>query len=296
MTKKNLTFFQALKIAKKELAHEAIWFIEHICNNNFAKLIACKDTNLTDRQQLKFYQGIEQRKQGIPLAYILQSANFYGYDFFVNPKVLIPREDSAVLVNWVVDNLIKNNESKNQINILELGVGSGALLIVIAKKLQKRLPDIKIKYFATDVNQDVLDVANINFEKYKIKVSTSLGDWFNALSNQNQKYMFPKEFTIIYANPPYIALDDPHLLVDGILAEPKLALTDGKDGMSQIKRIIMGSQKYLANGGYLGIEHGWNQSENTREILKNSGFVDIESIKDNQENPRISFGKKVNIF
>ena len=199
---------------------------------------------------------IKQINNGKPFAYLKGSQGFYDLDFIVSPATLIPRPETELLIDIALDTF----DSNKKINILDLGTGSGAIAITLSEKC----PLWKIT--ATDKSNEALKIAKLNTHN---KINFYCGDWFGAVPDE--------KFDLIVSNPPYIDDHDPHL--DSLKYEPLEALTSGSNGLDDIRIIINESPKYLKEGGYLLLEHGFNQQKEIIELLKES-FFSINTYKD----------------
>ncbi len=193
----------------------------------------------------------KKRNQGVPLAQLIAKKSFYHLDFFVNENVLIPREDTEVLVD-VALNLFADNQAKN---ILELATGSGAIAVVLSDKK----PHWQL--LATDISIKALAVAakNLTLTQYN-NIALLASDWFSAISIE-------QKFDLIIVNPPYIAPDDMHL--KALKFEPVIALVAQNNGLADYQIIISQAKHYLKPDGYLLLEHGYNQQGELLKLLKN---------------------------
>ena len=212
----------------------------------------------------------------IPVQYILGHEGFYGRNFKVNKNVLIPRPETELLV----EQCIKMAVEKNSKTILDIGTGSGAIGITLAKEL----PNAKV--LACDISEEALEVAKENaklLETSNIKFEKS--DVFSAV-----KF---KEFDMIVSNPPYIPKEEYETLqVEVKMHEPSLALTDNKDGLYFYKKISREAVDYLKQEGILAFEVGYNQGEEVRELMEKAGFKNVLVLKDYQNLDRIVIGVK----
>lgn len=220
---------------------------------------------------LKFKDILERRKNGEPLQYILNSAYFYGREYFVDRGVLIPRKDSEIPCEIII-NLIKKNKLKD---FLEIGVGSGCFSITVNLET-----GINVK--GVDISDDALKVAEINNERLNGSCSFFKSDLF---SNVGEKY------DIIYSNPPYIKSD----VIDTLQREvrdfePRLALDGGWDGLKFYRDIAKAAPLYLKEGAYLAFEIGYDQRADIENILRENNFINIESFKDYGDKDRVVIG------
>lgn len=223
-----------------------------------------------------FTQLVEQRQQGLPIAYLTGQREFWTQTFQVTKDVLIPRPETELLVEHCLQ-IIAPNQSQL---ILELGTGSGAIAVSIATER----PQAQI--IATDVSQAALEMAQINADSAGVSNIQFLhSDWFNTIDTQS--------FALIISNPPYIEQNDPHLQQGDVRFEPRLALTAGKDGLRDIQIIAQQAQHYLTTNAYLALEHGYNQSHAVAEILRNNHYTNINNHCDLQGNPRITIAQYI---
>lgn len=220
---------------------------------------------------LKFKEILERRKNGEPLQYILNSAYFYGREYFVDRGVLIPRKDSEIPCEKII-NLIKKNKLKD---FLEIGVGSGCFSLTVNL-------ETGINAKGVDISDDALKVAEINNERLNGSCNFFKSDLF---SNVDEK------FDIIYSNPPYIKSD----VIDTLQREvrdfePRLALDGGEDGLKFYRDIAKAATLYLKEEGYLAFEIGYDQRADIENILRENNFINIESFKDYGGKDRVVVG------
>ena len=225
-------------------------------NQTKEQLFANPEYELNESELETLDSLIEQINNGKPFAYLKGSQGFYDLDFIVSAATLIPRPETELLVDITLDTF----DSNKKINILDLGTGSGAIAITLSEKC----PLWKIT--ATDKSNEALKIAKLNTHN---KINFYCGDWFDAVPDE--------KFDLIVSNPPYIDDHDPHL--DSLKYEPLEALTSGSNGLDDIRIIINESPKYLKEGGYLLLEHGFNQQKEIIELLKES-FFSINTYKD----------------
>lgn len=249
-----------------------------VLNKPRAYLLTWPDTELSDGQFNKFNLLLERRINGEPIAHILGERGFWSLDLKVTSDTLIPRPDTERLVELALDII----PPRAQWNILDLGTGTGA----IALSLAKENPSCFIT--ATDQSNAALNVAEQNAKYNKISnIEFIQSDWFSKLDKQ--------QFNLIVSNPPYIRENDPHLQQGDVRFEPLSALTSGEDGLDDIRIIIKNSQKYLTENGVLLIEHGYDQADAVCDLLKAAHFVKVQNFKDYNDNPRVSVGYRHNI-
>jgi release factor glutamine methyltransferase len=221
-----------------------------------------------------------RRRAGEPIAYILGAREFYGRNFIVSPAVLIPRPETALLCETVLERL-SAMEARKGASILDLGTGSGAIALTLACER----PDARLT--AVDISPAALDVARRNAAQLgvaeRIRLLTS--NWFSMLADQR--------FDIIVSNPPYIDEHDAHLGEGDLRFEPRMALAAGLTGMSAIDVIIRDAPSHLQFGGWLLLEHGWQQGEKCRKALSTNGFGDIVTLRDLAGHERVSGGRLI---
>lgn len=221
-----------------------------------------------------FYEYVARREQGEPVAYILGQQGFWSLDLQVSPHTLIPRADTETLVEIVLQHIA----SGEALNVLDLGTGTGAIALAIASER----PNSHV--LGVDFIPEAVTLANHNQQVLKITNTTFLvSHWFSALADRT--------FDIIVSNPPYIADNDVHLMQDDVRFEPKTALVSGKDGMDDIAYIIQHAPSHLASKGWLFFEHGYQQAETVRALLKEQGFISINTYQDLGHNDRVTGGQ-----
>ena len=224
--------------------------------------------------QMRYREALKKRLAGEPLAYITGYSEFYGENLAINSNVLCPRPDTELLVDCVISKVSGKPDPK----ILELGTGSGAISIALAKSVSS------LKIVATDISNEACNVARNNIKTSRVshRVSVIKSDWFSEIHSR---------FDVIVSNPPYVEEGDPHLKKPGVRFEPKLALVGGKDGLAEIREIIGASIMHLYPDGWLCFEHGYDQGRQCRALLKDRGFRSIFTERDLSGNERVSGGK-----
>lgn len=251
---------------------DARLLMQHLLGITHAQFLADPDRKLSGEQIEAFMTLVLRRERGEPAAYLLGEKDFYSRSFKVTPDVLIPRPDTELIVTLA----LKRLKTLAWPRVLDLGTGSGAIAVTIACEH----PEAAV--LAVDVSPAALAVARENAERLGGKVGFLESDWFSALGDEC--------FDLIVANPPYVAARDPHLSQDGLPFEPDLALTDGADGLSCIRRIIAEAPAHLVAGGLLLIEHGYDQAEAVRALLAAGSFADVSTWQDLSGNDRVSGG------
>lgn len=228
---------------------------------------------LTPAVAERFAQLCQRRAAGEPVAYLTGRKAFYGLELQIDARVLDPRPDTETLVDWALDVV----RPLAQPRLADLGTGSGA----IALALQAQRPDAEV--WAVDLSADALAVARANAERLGLPLQFGQGSWLQGLPAQ------ARSFDAIVSNPPYIRADDPHLAA--LTHEPLNALASGADGLDDIRAIITQAPARLVPGGWLLLEHGWDQAEAVRELLSTAGFVAVQSREDLAGHARCSGGQ-----
>jgi release factor glutamine methyltransferase len=198
---------------------------------------------------------LQRRLAGEPLAYITGSKEFFGLPLRVDARVLDPRPDTETLVEWALEHL----PADAPCDVLDLGTGSGA----IALALQHQRPRAHVS--AVDASPDALAVAQANADRLQLPVRCIQSHWLRDVEGR---------FDLIVSNPPYIRADDPHLAA--LTHEPLSALASGADGLDDIRVIAAQARQHLQPGGWLLLEHGWDQADAVAQLLAEQGYVDIE--------------------
>lgn len=214
---------------------------------------------LTDAQQATLQAALARRVAGEPMAYITGTKEFFGLPLRVDARVLDPRPDTETLVEWALELLDKRQAPR----VVDLGTGSGA----IALALKSHCPQARME--AVDYSADALAVARANAQQLQLDVQFAQGSWLEPVQG---------DFDLIVSNPPYIASADPHLAA--LRHEPLSALASGVDGLDDIRTIIAQSTQHLRPGGWLLLEHGYDQSEAVCALLTQAGFADAQSRHD----------------
>lgn len=272
-----MTLGGAWRLASQRIHRlDARLLLEHVAGCTHAALIAHPARVLSADQLTCLEALVGRRAQGEPLAYILGTAEFYGLEFAVTPAVLIPRPETELLVDLAIERV----QSLRHARILDLGTGSG----ILAVTLRRLCEDAVVT--AVDISLAALEVASGNAARHAVEISFFCGCWYAPLATDR--------FDLIVANPPYVAHADPHLLHNGLPFEPQVALTDGVvggNGLACIRAIISGAPEYLRAGGWLLLEHGYDQAAAVRELLHQEGFTQVDSWRDLAKIERVSGGR-----
>lgn len=247
--------------------------LAHVCETNRTWLYTWGDRQLTQSQCERFQTLLAQRADGMPVAYLVGSREFWGLNLATSPATLIPRPDTERLVEVALESAPMPTGE-----LLDLGTGTGAVALAFASE--------RPGWQATgvDVAADAVTLAQSNAQRLSIANARFLqSDWFSALSGYR--------FGLIVSNPPYIADDDPHLLRDDVRFEPRSALVAEASGMSHLEWLAERAPDYLIPGGWLWMEHGHTQAPRVREILSRRGFHDVSSQRDLAGHERVTGGQ-----
>lgn len=246
--------------------------LQQVLQVNRAYLLTYPERPLDDEQQTRYAALLKRRMNGEPIAYILGEREFFGLNFRVTPATLIPRPDTELLVELALQKI------PQQGRVLDLGTGSGAIALAIAHSR----PDAEVT--AVDAAQEALEVARDNAQRLKLtNVRLLHSDWFSALQRER--------FDLIVSNPPYIEDADAHLEQGDLRFEPRTALASGSDGLNDIRRIIADAKTHLVADGWLLFEHGYDQAERVRELLREAGYAEVFSAPDLSGIERVSGGR-----
>ncbi|AWB35039.1 peptide chain release factor N(5)-glutamine methyltransferase [Orrella marina] len=276
MVSKELTSLPSIKdcLARAELPRlELRMLLEHVLERPRAWMLAHDDESLSSDQLYQFNCLLQKRLAGEPMAYLIGRRSFMEFELQVTPEVLIPRPETELLVE---KSLALISDLKKPA-LLDLGTGSGAIAIALSRVR----PDASVT--ATDASQGALYVAKGNARRLGVQITFCYGNWFDALERGQL-------FDLIVSNPPYIHQDDEHLLKGDLRFEPAVALTDGKDGLSALDEIVTKAPMWLKTGGSLWVEHGYDQGQSVRYLLRQAGFDDVRTDPDLAGLDRISGG------
>ena len=248
--------------------NEAELLFTEVLGVDKASLYLNQDRPLSKEEQQSVSQALKRRISGEPIQYILGKTEFMGLEFKVTPQVLIPRDDTEILVEQTI-NLVKQNKFLSNPRILDLCTGSGCIAISLAKYIKGS------QVIASDISWEALNIAKENALLNNVEVEFIRSDLFSAISFQ------PSAVDIIVSNPPYVKTLDIESLEPEVRHEPLIALNGGVDGLSFYYKIISQAHKYLKNKGFLVLEIGFGQSQDIQNLFKNSkNFEVIEIVKD----------------
>ena len=237
--------------------------VMHVTGLGRNDFLAKPHTSLTANERHSLENLLARRKSGEPVAYLTGGREFWSLNLNISPSTLIPRPETELLVEQALRKIPLNAEW----NIADLGTGCGAIALALSKERPR------CRLIATDLSLPALDVAKSNAEKFGMSHIEFLeGDWFAPLAS--------RKFELIVSNPPYVAAGDPHLSQGDLRFEPVSALVSGPDGLSAIRHIAEHATLHLKAGGWLIIEHGWDQAREVNSILTKHGYYNIATRKD----------------
>ena len=230
----------------------------------------------------EFLDAIDKLCEGYPYQYITKNANFFGYDIYVDENVLIPRLDTEILVDCICRHIEEKYNKEDSIRILEIGVGSGAVIVAILKRLEEYN---NIMIDGIDISKGAIEVAKKNIAKYNLENKVNI--YMKDILNEE----IEEKYDIIYSNPPYLTSDEMGEISDDVRKEPSLALYGGEDGLEYYRRIIgiITKNNNLKEDGKLFLEIGYMQKQEVFDIAKENGYREenISCIKDLENRDRV---------
>ena len=240
---------------------------------NIDKNVLYRDNpSFTEETCNELKELIKRREKGEPLAYLTNQIGFWNLSLYVDNKVLVPRPETETLVQSILETF-----SSKQIRVLDLGAGSGAIGLSLAKERKNW------EIVCSDMSLEAIKVTKKNMSMNSLNVSLINSNWLAAFKNEC--------FDLIVSNPPYINPSDPRVLSDGLKFEPIEALVSDCGGFKDIEQIVKESSKSLKNSGYLFLEHGYDQSDQVVSIFENNDFSQIRTFKDLNGDDRVCSGK-----
>ena len=248
-------------------AREARLLLAEVCGFSQASLAASPEQEIPFEVENAFHEFTRRRIKGEPVAYILGRKEFYGLDLSVNPSVLIPRPETELLVDLVLE--------KKPDSLLDLGTGSGAIAIAVKFKSPRT------RVVAIDSDFSALVTAKRNAAKFNLDIDFRHGRWFAPVAGER--------FALIVANPPYVASDDPHLA--DLRFEPRGALVSGPEGLDAIREITSAAGAFLLPGAWLLLEHGMGQEKAVQELIAGAGLESATTWPDLAGIARVTGGK-----
>lgn len=264
------TYKDALEYGKQRLLEceiedanlDAWLLLEYVSGISRSWYFVHEDEEISENDIEEYQILIEQRGKHIPLQQLTKEAYFYGMKFFVNENVLIPRQDTEVLVEQV----LSLSKGKENLKLLDMCTGSGCILLALLANLKQASGT------GVDLSEKALEVAQRNGEELGIEVSWVQSDLFDKVSGS---------YDIIVSNPPYIETSVIEGLMDEVkLYEPRMALDGTEDGLFFYREITMQAGKYLKNNGILAFEIGYNQGKAVSEFMKENGYEEVQVLQD----------------
>ena len=270
MSREPDTIAAALAAAGLERVDARI-LLQHVLGMSHARLLAHPERKLSPSERLRFGELANRRRAGEPIAYLVGQREFYGRMFTVTPAVLIPRPETELLVELALERI----PPAKLYRVLDLGTGSGNVAITVA------LERAHARVHAVDTSERALQVARANARSLGANNVTWIeGEWFEP----------PEVLTydVIMSNPPYVSASDPHLEQGDLRYEPSSALAAGPDGLQALRHIIGQAVRHLAPGGWLLLEHGYDQADSVATLLRAHGYVEPLVAHDLAGLPRVS--------
>jgi release factor glutamine methyltransferase len=268
----------ALGLSGRDARAEAELLLVRALATGKAGLAAHPELAAEARRHPRYLEYIERRLTGEPVAYILGEREFYGLDFHVTPDVLIPRPETELLVELALARIPEGEPRE----VLDIGTGSGCIAVTLAH-LRPRA-----RVIATDVSNAALQVAQRNARRHAAdNLELRCGDAFAPV--------LAERFDVIVSNPPYVPANDPHLAQGDLRFEPKHALTSGADGLTLMRTIIAQGPARLRPGGWLLLEHGYDQGEAVRALLGQAGLASVFTERDLAGLPRVTGARRSDV-
>jgi release factor glutamine methyltransferase len=254
---------------------DAQLMLSRVLDRSRSWLVAHDDTQLDHASSAVLRDLFARRADGEPLAYLLGEKEFHGMLLRVSAQVLVPRPDTEVLVDWALELLASEFAHITYPKVVDLGTGSGAIALAI----KNAHPSAVV--VATDVSEAALVVTQENSERLGLELTFRTGSWWAAA---------PGRFHLVLSNPPYIAAGDIHL--QSLRHEPLLALSPGGDGLDALRQIAQGAMHHLEAGGWLLLEHGYDQAQAVQALLQECHFSVIQSRIDLSGHTRCTGGRR----
>lgn len=275
------TLADALHSATAQLAThdsarlDAELLLAQVLGKSRSYLRAWPENRLSETQAQQFSALIERRAAGEPMAHILGRREFWSLDLEVTPDTLIPRPETELLVELALARIPADADW----DIADLGTGTGAIALAVAHERPR------CRITASDASVDALSVAGRNARTLGLdNVRFRHGAWYQPFAEQC--------FDVILSNPPYIRADDPHLQKGDARFDPRAALVAGQDGLDDLRQVIAGAPELLHPGGWLLVEHGYDQGAAVAALFAQAGFAAIETVRDLDGQPRVTLGRR----
>lgn len=250
--------------------------MQYVLNKPRQYLVIYDNTLLPKEKEEKFLKYIEDLKKGVPIEHITHQKEFMKLNFFVDENVLIPRQDTEILVEQVI-NLSKKVRGQR---ILDLCTGSGAIAVSLAKYIQKS------NITAVDISKKAIEIAELNAKNNEVE------DQITFITSNLFEKVLKEKYDIVVSNPPYIKKDIIKNLDKEVQKEPLIALDGGNDGLDFYRKIIDKAYEYLKYGGYLCLEIGYDQKEDVMNLIKEyNQYTNTYCVKDLYDNDRVIITK-----
>ncbi|MFA9499439.1 peptide chain release factor N(5)-glutamine methyltransferase [Mannheimia sp. E30BD] len=255
---------------------DANLLLQAVTKRSKSAIFAFSETILTENELKQLAEYLARRAKGEPMAYILGQREFWSLPLKVSAATLIPRPDTERLVELALDFAYKRLENQKNLQILDLGTGTGAIALALASELGDKVQIIGVDFQHNAVQLAKENRQNLGFSNVRFLQS----DWFGSLENQ--------QFDLIVSNPPYIDENDENLIVGDVRFEPLTALVADNNGLSDLQKIIENAPLYLKPQGALMLEHGWQQGEQVRDLFDLNLWEAIETAQDYGGNDRVT--------
>ena len=254
---------------------DAVLLLLHVLERPRAWLYAHRDAVIAPQDAARFVELVSRRAAGEPIAYLVGRRGFWTLDLAVTPDTLIPRPGTELLVEQALARIAPGVPAR----VADLGTGSGAIALAIASERPLA------RVVATDRSEAALAVARANASTHGLhgRVEFRAGDWFAPVAGER--------FDLVASNPPYIADGDPHLGQGDLRHEPASALSSGADGLDAIRVLVASAPVHLVPGGWLLLEHGFDQARAVRSLLRARGFDGVSTVPDLEGRDRVSLGR-----
>ncbi|MEG9498479.1 peptide chain release factor N(5)-glutamine methyltransferase [Mannheimia indoligenes] len=255
---------------------DANLLLQAVTKRTKSAIFAFSETILTENELKQLAEYLARRANGEPMAYILGEKEFWSLPLKVSTATLIPRPDTERLVELALDFAYKRLENQKNLQILDLGTGTGAIALAMASELGN-----KAQIIGVDFQSEAVKLAEENRQNFGFNnVLFVQSDWFSAIKNQ--------QFDLILSNPPYIDENDENLTVGDVRFEPLTALVADNQGLSDLQKIIENAPLYLKPQGALMLEHGWQQGEQVRNLFDPNLWENITTVQDYGGNDRVT--------
>ena len=248
--------------------------LEFVTGKGRTFILAFGETELTEAQRQQLDTLLERRQRGEPVAHLTGVREFWSLPLFVSPATLIPRPDTECLVEQA---LARVPMDACGVRVLDLGTGTGA----IALALKSERPGVDV--WAVDRIAAACELARDNATRLALTIEVRCGSWFEPVQEER--------FTLIASNPPYIDEQDPHLEQGDVRFEPRSALVAAGAGLADLQHIVAQAPEHLLPGGWLLLEHGWQQGAAVRELFLRRGFHAVATVRDYGDQERVTLGQ-----